>query len=88
MAACNKGMVMGCCGCCAVYSLVCMFILVYLGILIIVSAYPFSQGVNNHVYETKVPKAQGFFIAAGIYFLFVLLGIGVTLGLYFKKKRE
>ncbi|KAF0978002.1 hypothetical protein FDP41_002649 [Naegleria fowleri] len=88
MGICNKTVFMGCCSCCAVYSLISMFILLYLGILIIVSAYPFSKGVNDHVYETRYEKAQGFFIAAGLYFLFVLLGVGVTVGLYFKKKRE
>jgi len=84
----SKGCWMGCCSCCAVYSLVSVCILVYLGVLIAVSAYPFAEGVNTHVYHTKVEKAQGFFIAAGMYFFFVLLGIGVTVGCYFKKKRE
>ena len=88
MGVCNKGLVMGCCGCCAVYSLVSMLILIYFAVLIIIPAYPFDEGVNPHVYETRYKKAQGFFIAAGIYLLFVLLGVGVTVGLYIKKKRE
>ncbi|KAL9647405.1 hypothetical protein ABK040_006768 [Willaertia magna] len=88
MARCSPSTIMCCCSCCAVYSFVSLMILCYIGILIAVSAYPFSEGVNDHVYHSKKYKAQGCFIAAAIYGAFVVLGVVVTVALYFKKKRD